>query len=67
MGSYRYRSLREDLYIPCRSLVEALYTLNSSPVVSRNTRVRDVRVGGSRVEEGSGFGTSSNRLVVGRV
>ena len=36
MGSYRYRSLIEGLYIPYRSLMEALYTLNSPPVVSFN-------------------------------
>ena len=36
MGSYRYRSLIEKVYIPFRSLIEALYTLNSPPVVSFN-------------------------------
>ena len=30
MGRYRYRKV----YIPYRSLIEALYTLNSPPVVS---------------------------------
>ena len=34
MGSCRYRSLIEGLYIPYGSLMEALYTLNSPPVVS---------------------------------
>ena len=34
MGSYRCRSLIEGLYIPYRSPIEALYTLNSPPVVS---------------------------------
>ena len=38
MGSYRYRSLIEGLIylIYYRSLIEALYTLNSPPVVSFN-------------------------------
>ena len=34
MGSNRYRSLIEGLYIPYRSLLEALYTLNSPAAVS---------------------------------
>ena len=33
VGSWRYRSLIEGLYVPCRSLMEALDTLNSPPVV----------------------------------
>ena len=36
MGRYRCRSRIEGLYIPYRSLIEALYTLNSPPVVSFN-------------------------------
>ena len=36
MHIYRYRSLIEGLYMPYRSLMEALYTLNSPPVVSFN-------------------------------
>ena len=34
VGSYCYRSLIEGLYIPYRSLIEALNTPNSPPVVS---------------------------------
>ena len=37
MGSYRYRSLTEGPYTVY--LIEALYTLNSPPVVSFNVRV----------------------------
>ena len=33
VGSFHFRSLTE-VYIPCRSLLEAVYTLNSPPVVS---------------------------------
>ena len=33
VGNYRYRSLID---IPYRNLIEALYTLNSPPVVSFN-------------------------------
>ena len=43
MGSYCYRSLIESLCIPYRSLIEALYTLNSPPLVSFNAW--DVYVG----------------------
>ena len=34
VGSYRYRTPIEGLYIPYRSRKEALYTPNSTPVVS---------------------------------
>ena len=34
MGSYRYRSLIEGPYYRKNSLIGALYTLNSPPVVS---------------------------------
>ena len=37
VGSYRYRSLIEGLYTFFRSFIEALYTLNSPPVVSFNS------------------------------
>ena len=40
VGSYSYRSLVEG-YMPYGSLIEALYTLNSPPVVS--FKVRAVR------------------------
>ena len=36
MGSHRKRSLIEGLYVPYRSLMEALYTLNTPPVASFN-------------------------------
>ena len=36
MGSCRFRSFIEGLYISCKSLIETLYTLNSPPVGSFN-------------------------------
>ena len=39
MGSYRYRSLIK-VFLPYRSLIEALCTINSPPVVSFISRLR---------------------------
>ena len=41
MGSYTVIGALQKVYIPYRSLVEALYTLNSPPVVSFKYRIAD--------------------------
>ena len=61
MGSYRYRSLIEGLYIPYRSLIEALCTLNSPPVVSfRSNSPAPPRPPGLEAERGGLEGDRGN-------
>ena len=48
MGSYRYRGISRRSHIPYRSLIEALYTLNSPPLASFKGFRVDPRSRGSR-------------------